>query len=75
MADTVKKKYFVSCAVPGRKIGAMQFESTDQEFQAKAEAMCPERAFFKAYELSEGFDEDIPVDEFIPAAKLKELGY
>ena len=69
------KKYFISCAIPGRKIGAMQFEAENEDVaKKKAKEMCPERAHFRAYEFSE-FDKDMPVDEFVSADKLKELGY
>lgn len=68
-------KYFISCAVPGRQLGAIQIEAKDQEeSQTKAEALCPERAMFRSYVIEE-FDKDMPIDEFVPTAKMKELGY
>ena len=67
-------KYFISAIQLDRQLGAMQFEAPNiEQAQAKAEDMCPERGIFRAYEVEE-FD-DIPVDEFIPIEKLKELGY
>ncbi len=70
----MKKKYFISCVQPDRQLGAIQFECDESEVQDKSKAMCPEPAIFRAYEVAE-FDEGIPLDEFVPADKMKELGY
>ena len=69
------KKVFVSCAVPGRQIGAIQFEvESDAEMQRRAEKACPERAFFQSFEVEE-FDTGMPVGEFVGADEMKRLGY
>lgn len=69
-------KYFVSCIIPGQKqVGAIQFEAEDlNEMQQIAEAKAPCRCEFKAWELQE-FEGDMPIGEFVDAARLKELGY
>lgn len=68
------KKYFISCAVPGRKIGAIQFECEEDEFRKKAESMCPEKCNFRAYGIAE-FEDGMPIDEFVSADEMKKLGY
>lgn len=67
-------KYFISCVLQDRQIGAMQFESKSGEYQKKSEALCPEKAMFRAYIIKK-FEENMPIDEFISASKMKELGY
>lgn len=69
----MKKKYFVSCITPTKQLGAMQFECEESELQEKSGDLCPEPAKFRAYEMKE-FD-NFPLNTFIPASKLKELGY
>lgn len=69
-----KQKFFISCAVPGRRIGAMQFECEDSEqiVKEKAEKMCPERAAFQAYGISE-FVKGMPVDKFVTAKEMEDI--
>ena len=67
-------KYFVSAIQPDRQLGAMQFEAPNiEQAQAKAEDMCPETGFFRAWEVDD-FD-DMPIGEFVDSVKMKELGY
>lgn len=70
----MKKIYFISCIQQKQQIGAMQFECEENEFQKKSEDMCPERCNFRAYGIEE-FDAGMPIDEFVPMSKMKELGY
>ncbi len=70
----MKKKYFISCITPTKQLGAMQFECTEDEVQQKSMKMCPEPAEFRAYEIPE-FEENMPIDEFVPTDKMKQLGY
>ena len=68
-------KYFVSCALPGKQLGLMQFEASSQaEMQETAEKLSPYKCFFRSYAIEE-FDQGLPVGEFVSAAKAKELGY
>ena len=68
-------KYFISCAVPNRKIGDIQMECDNlEEMKTKAEKMCPEKCFFKSYELEE-FEEEMPINEFVTMSQMIELGY
>lgn len=70
-----KLKFFVSQALPGQMLGAMQFEANDIEDAMKiAEAMAPTRGFFKAYIVQE-FDKDIPISKFVYYKQMKKLGY
>ena len=67
-------KYFISCAVPNRKIGAIQLEAEDVlTAKIKAEKLCPEPSEFRIYELEE-FD-DFPVGKFYNAKEMKKYGY
>lgn len=70
----MKKKYFISCITPKKQLGAIQFEADEDDVQRKSEEMCPEPAMFRSYELVE-FEDGMPVDEFVPVSKMKELGY
>lgn len=73
--STELKKYFVSAIIPGvKQLGLMQFEATEENYQAKAEELCPEKAEFRAYEVEE-FDEGIPIGKFVDAVTAKKLGY
>jgi len=68
------KKYFISCINQTKQLGAMQFEAEEGEFQKKSEDMCPKETSFRAY-IVDDFDESMPINEFVPIAKLKKLGY
>lgn len=68
------EKYFVSCIDPDKKVGAMQFECEPDEVEEKSEKLCPQLANFRAYPVTQ-FDEKMPIDEFVPSSKMKELGY
>jgi hypothetical protein len=70
----MKKKYFISCALPGKKLGGIQLECKPEEMQAKAEELCPHKAHFRSF-IVNTFDENMPVGEFVPYEKMKELGY
>jgi len=68
-------KYFISCAIPNRKLGIIQLEAdTFEDMRDRVEKLCPYRAEFKPYSLEE-FEDNLPVGEFVPMAKLKLLGY
>ena len=69
-------KYFVSAILPGhRQLGIMQFEAdNEKEMITKAESMCPSRAAFRSYEVKD-FEDELPIDEFVSAERLKEIGY
>ena len=67
-------KYFISCINECHQLGAMQFESNVDEYQKKAETLCPEKAIFKAYVIDE-FEKNMPISEFVSSSKMKELGY
>lgn len=70
------RKWFVSCIIQGDKqIGAMQFESTEENVKSIAEDLAPCRCNFQSYELAEGFDKALPVGSFVDAATMKKLGY
>ncbi len=68
------KKYFISCALPCRKLGAIQIECEETEVQQKSKDMCPQPAYFRAYEVTD-FNDKMPIDEFVPIDKMEELGY
>ncbi len=68
-------KFFVSCITPERSIGVVQFEAaSEDDMKSQAEKLAPCPCEFRAYVLEE-FDADLPVGEFVSAAKAKELGY
>ena len=67
-------KFFISCINQTTQLGAMQIECDETEVKAKSEKMCPERATFKAYGIPE-WDDNMPIGEFVPMEKMKELGY
>ncbi len=71
---TKRKKYFVSCITPTEQIGVVQLEVLPKELKGKVEALAPCPCEFQSYELEE-FEADLPVGEFINAAKMNELGY
>lgn len=68
------KKYFISCIDDEKQVGAMQFEADENEYQQIAEKKCPQRAIFRAYEISE-FEPDMPVNQFVSSSKMKDIGY
>lgn len=67
-------KYFISCIIQDSQLGAMQFECESDEYQKKAEHLCPDKAIFRAY-IIDKFEKNMPIDKFISASKMKELGY
>jgi len=68
-------KYFVSAISLDKQLGAMQFEATnDEDCKNIAEKLCPSRAIFKSYLITE-FDDEIPVGKFVDAKSLKAMGY
>jgi len=68
-------KYFVSCIIPSKQLGAIQLEAEDEaELKPIVEEMAPERCAFRAY-VVDNFDEEIPIGEFVDAKTLKQNGY
>ena len=68
------KKWFVSCILPEKQLGAIQFEAEEDDVKTIAEGLAPQRCAFRSYQVEE-FDKNIPIGEFVDTQTLKDNGY